>query len=81
MQDQVLLLNLIIIIYMNILITGTSSGLGKEILNELKKNRKNNFFLINRKQKIKSKHIKTYNVDLSNHEKLNKIMKKIIIDE
>ena len=65
---------------MNILITGTSSGLGKEILNELKKNKKNNFFLINRKQKVKSKNIKTYNVDLSNHIKLNRLMKKIIVD-
>lgn len=65
---------------MNILITGTSSGLGKEIFNELKKDKRNNFFLINRKLEIKSKNVKTYNVNLSNHRLLKNKIKKIITD-
>ena len=65
---------------MNILITGTSSGLGKEIFNELKKDKKNYFFLINRKSEIKSKNVKTYNVNLSNHRLLKNKIKKIITD-
>lgn len=65
---------------MNILITGTSSGLGKEIFNELKKDKKNFFFLINRKSKNNSKNVKNYNVNLSNHRLLKNKIKKIITD-
>lgn len=65
---------------MNILITGTSSGLGKEIFNELKKDKKNFFFLINRKSKNNSKNVKNYNVSLSNHRLLKNKIKKIITD-
>ena len=63
---------------MNILITGATSGLGKEIFNELKKDKSNYFFLLNRKSKIKNKNVKTYNVNLSNHKKLKKKIKIII---
>ena len=65
---------------MNILITGTSSGLGKEIFNELKKDKKNFFFLINRDSKNNSKNVKNYNVNLSNHRLLKNKIKKIITD-
>jgi len=65
---------------MNILITGTSSGLGKEIFNELRKDKKNFFFLINRKLKNNSKNVKNYNVNLSNHRLLKNKIKKIITD-
>jgi 3-hydroxy acid dehydrogenase/malonic semialdehyde reductase len=65
---------------MNILITGTSSGLGKEIFNELKKDKKNFFFLVNRKSKNNSKNVKNYNVNLSNHRLLKNKIKKIITD-
>ena len=63
---------------MNILITGVTSGLGKEIFNELKKDKNNFFFLLNRKSKIRSKNVKTYNVDLSNHKHLKGKIKKIV---
>ena len=65
---------------MNILITGASSGLGKEIFNELKKDKRNFFFLINRKSVIKSKNVKTYNVNLSNHKLLKDKIKKVMTD-
>lgn len=65
---------------MNILITGASSGLGKEIFNELKKNKRNFFFLINRKIKIKGKNVKNYNVNLSNHKLLKDNIKKVMTD-
>ena len=65
---------------MNILITGASSGLGKEIFNELKKNKRNFFFLINRKTKIKGKNVKNYNVNLSNHKLLKDKIKKVMTD-
>ena len=65
---------------MNILITGTSSGLGKDIFNELKKDKKNFFFLINRKSKNNSKNVNNYKVSLSNHRLLKNKIKKIITD-
>ena len=40
---------------MNILITGTTSGIGLEILNHLKKDKENKFFLISKKYKTKKK--------------------------
>ena len=53
---------------MNILITGSTSGIGLEILNQLKKDEKNNFFLISRsiKKDIIKKNIHSYKLDLSN---------------
>ena len=67
---------------MNILITGASSGLGLEIFNHLKKDKKNNFFLISRKFNLKNKNnnVKTYKIDLSNIKILNKKIKKILND-
>jgi short-subunit dehydrogenase len=67
---------------MNILITGSSSGIGLEIFNELKKDKKNNFFLISRsKQKeINKKNIKHYSIDLSNLNLLKTKLKKILKD-
>ncbi len=65
---------------MNILITGSTSGLGQEIFNELKKNKKNKFFLISRNSKLKKKNVRSYNLDLSNYKMLNNKIKQILKD-
>ena len=51
---------------MNILITGSTSGIGFQVFSELKKNKKNKFFLISRKNKknIKKNNINYYTVNL-----------------
>ena len=65
---------------MNILITGTTSGLGKEIFSELKKDKKNKFFLLSRNVKAKDEKVITYNLDLSNYKLLTKKIKQIVRD-
>ncbi len=64
---------------MNILITGSTSGIGFQVLNELKKNKKNNFFLISRKNKKykKKNNINYYNVNLNNLSSLNNKLNQI----
>ncbi len=67
---------------MNILITGSTSGIGLEILNQLKKDEKNNFFLISKsiKKDMIKKNIHSYKLDLSNINLLKKKIKKILKD-
>ena len=67
---------------MNILITGTTSGIGLSILNQLKKDKKNNFFLISRKFKknLSVKNTKNYQIDLSNIKLLKNKIKIILKD-
>jgi short-subunit dehydrogenase len=67
---------------MNILITGTTSGIGLEILNHLKKDKENKFFLISRKLKknLSIKNIRNYKLDLSNIELLKKKIKLLLKD-
>ena len=67
---------------MNILITGTTSGIGLSILNQLKKDKKNNFFLISRKFKknLSVKNTKNYQLDLSNIKLLKNKIKIILKD-
>ena len=67
---------------MNILITGATSGIGLAILNQLKKDKENNFFLISRKIKkgLSIKNTKNYKLDLSNIELLKKKIKIILKD-
>ena len=64
---------------MNILIIGANSGLGFEIFKILKKNKRNNFYLISKNiNKIKSfKYIKAYKCNLKNISSLKKICNKI----
>tara|TARA_B110000495_G_scaffold202442_1_gene222594 strand:+ start:734 stop:1441 length:708 start_codon:yes stop_codon:yes gene_type:complete len=67
---------------MNILITGATSGIGFSILNQLKKDKTNKFFLISRKFKknLSIKNTKNYKLDLSNIELLKKRIKIILKD-
>ena len=67
---------------MNILITGATSGIGFSILNQLKKDKTNKFFLISRKFKknLSMKNTKNYKLDLSNIELLKKRIKIILKD-
>ena len=65
---------------MNILITGSTSGLGQEIFNDLKKDKKNKFFLISRNSKLKNDNVRSYNLDLSNYKMLDKKIKQILKD-
>ena len=67
---------------MNILITGSTSGIGFQVFSELKKNKKNKFFLISRKNKknIKKNNINYYTVNLNNLSLLNNKLNQIIKD-
>lgn len=65
---------------MNILITGATSGLGKQILIQLKKNKENKFFIISRNQNFKYANMRFYKTDLSNHKVLKKRIKQILND-
>ena len=71
---------------MNFLITGASSGLGKELFNSLSKNKSYNFFLlsknINELKKIKEiyKQVKIYHLDLNETKKTEIIANQILSD-
>ena len=71
---------------MNFLITGATSGLGKELFNSLSKNPSYNFFLLSKNidelnniKKIK-KEIKIYHLDLNKIEKTEIIANQILKD-
>ena len=71
---------------MNFLITGATSGLGKELFNSLSKNPSYNFFLISKNidelNKIKEikKEIKIYHLDLNETKKTEIISNQILKD-
>ena len=71
---------------MNFLITGASSGLGKELFNSLSKNPNYNFFLLSKNihelQKIKetNEQVKIYHLDLNEIDKTKIITNQILED-
>ena len=71
---------------MNFLITGASSGLGKELFNSLSKNSSYNFFLLSKNidelKKIKkiNKQVRIYHLDLNEIEKTKTIANQILED-
>ena len=71
---------------MNFLITGASSGLGKELFNSLSKNSNYNFFLLSKNidelKKIKkiNKQVRIYHLDLNEIEKTKTIANQILED-
>ena len=71
---------------MNFLITGATSGLGKELFNSLSKNPSYNFFLLSKNidelnniKKIK-KEVKIYHLDLNEIKKTETIANQILSD-
>ena len=71
---------------MNFLITGASSGLGKELFNSLSRNSSYNFFLLSKNidelKKIKkiNKQVRIYHLDLNEIEKTKTIANQILED-